>query len=119
MHDITIGRIWDSSPSAVFRVLVDRLWPRGVSKVGAPWDEWVKGVAPSAGLRQWYGHTPERFPEFRERYWQELTTQAHQESLTQLVLRAENQPLILLTATKDIEWSHLPILCDFLQGLRP
>ncbi|NMP24927.1 DUF488 domain-containing protein [Sulfobacillus harzensis] len=118
MHEITIGRIWDTSPSPlVFRVLVDRLWPRGIAKVRAPWDEWIKDAAPSTELRQWYGHNPERFPVFRDRYWQELTAREHQEPLNQLVRRAETQPLMLLTATKETEWSHLPILRDFLREI--
>jgi uncharacterized protein YeaO (DUF488 family) len=117
MRDITIGRIWDASTPPIFRVLVDRLWPRGVSKADAPWDEWMKEVAPSTGLRQWYGHAPERFPEFRDRYWKELSTEVNPESLKRLVQWSETQPLMLLTATKDVEWSQLPILRDFLQGL--
>jgi uncharacterized protein YeaO (DUF488 family) len=117
MRDITIGRIWDTCAPPTFRVLVDRLWPRGVSKVDPPWDEWVKDVAPSTELRQWYGHAPERFPEFRERYWKELTTEVNPESLKRLVQWSETQPLMLLTATKDVEWSHLPVLRDFLRRL--
>ncbi len=118
MQEITIGRIWDASTPATFRVLVDRLWPRGVSKLTAPWDEWMKDVAPSTGLRQWYGHAPERFAEFRDRYWEELSTEVNPESLNQLVHRAETQPLMLLTATREVEWSHVPVLRNFLRGLR-
>jgi len=55
-----------------FRILVERLWPRGVSKVKAAIDLWLKDVAPSADLRKWYGHDPKKWPEFRKRYWAEL-----------------------------------------------
>lgn len=115
MQDIIIGRIWDASPPSTFRVLVDRLWPRGVAKAGAPWDEWLKDVAPSTALRQWYGHVPERFPEFRARYWKELEANRDSEPLARLLNWAMAKPLMLLTATKDVERSQLPILRDFIR----
>lgn len=117
MYEIVTGRIWEASSPSAWRVLADRLWPRGIAKAKAPWDEWVKEIAPSTALRQWYGHVPERFDEFRDRYWQELMMCEDPGLLLQLVRRAEDQPLILLTATKDIEWSHLPVLRDFLQEM--
>ncbi len=118
MHEITLGRIRDASPSPVWRVLADMLWPRGIAKASAPWDEWIKDVAPSTELRQWYGHEPERQQAFRDRYWQELMARRDDAPLNELMGRAERQPVMLLTATKDIERSHLPVLRDFLRDMQ-
>lgn len=99
-------------------MLADRLWPRGIAKASAPWDEWIKDVAPSTELRQWYGHEPERQQAFRDRYWQELMARRDDAPLNELMGRAERQPVMLLTATKDIERSHLPVLRDFLRDMQ-
>lgn len=114
MCEITMGRIYDLSPSLVWRVLVDRLWPRGIAKLNASWDQWMKAVAPSAELRRWYGHDPERWADFQNRYWQELVAMADKGPMRELINRADTQPLMLLTATKDIQVSHVPVLRDFL-----
>jgi uncharacterized protein YeaO (DUF488 family) len=119
LHEISLGRIRDASPPTVWRVLVDRLWPRGIAKASAPWDEWVKNVAPSTELRQWYGHKPERQQVFRDRYWLELMVLRDDALLNELVGRAERQSVMLLTATRDVERSHLPVLRDFLRDMRP
>lgn len=82
-----------------YRVLVDRLWPRGLRKDAAGIDLWLKEVAPSAELRRWYGHEPDRWPEFRRRYFREL--KAHDEDLKALRRRARSGRLTLLFAAKD------------------
>ena len=92
------------------RVLVDRLWPRGVSKAEANWDEWLKAVAPSSGLRRWYGHKPERFEEFCERYRAELGDDVHAEAVDHLRDWEDRGVLTLLTATRHVESSHVPTL---------
>lgn len=70
---IQLKRVYETpSPSDGFRVLVDRLWPRGIKKENAHVDLWAKNIAPSAELRKWFGHVPERFPEFKKRYEEEL-----------------------------------------------
>ena len=71
--DIQIKRIYDA-PDATdgFRILVDRVWPRGVSREKAALKEWDKMIAPSSELRKWFGHDPSRYEEFRKRYWKEL-----------------------------------------------
>ncbi|MFH8408559.1 DUF488 domain-containing protein [Streptomyces sp. NPDC018019] len=96
------------------RVLVDRLWPRGMAKDAAHLDEWCKDVAPSKELRTWYGHRPERYEEFAERYRAELAASPAAEALDGLRERAAAGPLTLLTATKDLALSHVTVLAEVL-----
>ncbi|MEU6962437.1 DUF488 domain-containing protein [Streptomyces chrestomyceticus] len=96
------------------RVLVDRLWPRGVAKDAARLDEWCKDVAPSKELRTWYGHRAERYEEFAERYRAELAVSPAAEALGRLRDYAAAGPLTLLTATKDVELSHVAVLVEVL-----
>jgi uncharacterized protein YeaO (DUF488 family) len=97
-------------------VLVDRLWPRGLTKEKADLDEWVKDVAPSTELRRWYGHDPARFEEFRRRYERELDGPAQAAALAGLRETAGKQTVTLLTATKDIDHSEAAVLADLLGG---
>jgi uncharacterized protein YeaO (DUF488 family) len=92
------------------RVLVDRLWPRGVTKEAVDYDEWAKDVAPSTELRRWYGHDPERFAEFSRRYRRELREPAAAESVAHLRGIAAKRRLLLLTATRDVEHSGAAVL---------
>lgn len=96
------------------RILVDRLWPRGVSKAKARLDEWMKDIAPSAELREWFGHDPERWGEFRRRYRAELAEQA--EKLTDLRRRARETPITLVYAAEDGEHNHALVLRDAILG---
>jgi uncharacterized protein YeaO (DUF488 family) len=98
------------------RVLVDRLWPRGLSKDGAHLDEWLKAVAPSDQLRRWYGHEPAKFPEFRQRYEAELAEPDRAEALRHLREEAQSGPVTLLTATKDLEHSEAEVLAQLLRS---
>src|SRR6185312_9377999 len=84
------------------RVLVDRLWPRGVARSTAELDEWIKDVAPSAALRTWFGHDPDRFDEFRRRYRAELATSPARDAWLRLRELASGQQVTLLTATRDL-----------------
>ena len=102
-------------PSDGTRVLVDRLWPRGLSKATAALDEWCKDVAPSNELRQWYSHEPDRFGEFRRRYLLELQDPQRAEALAHLRLRANKGQLTLLTATRQPEISEAAVLADLLR----
>src|SRR4051794_1567985 len=103
MDQVRAGRVYDqpTGPPAK-RVLVDRLWPRGLTKARAALDEWCKEVAPSTELRQWYGHMPERFPEFRRRYVAELAAGPQAAAVAGLRALADTHALILLTASKDV-----------------
>ena len=98
------------------RVLVDRLWPRGLSKESAALDDWLRDVAPSAELRTWYGHEPARFAEFRRRYLAELTEPSQLAALGKLRGFAAAGPLTLLTATKDAGLSQAAVLAGLLNG---
>lgn len=103
---VELRRVYDADPpSAGRRVLVDRLWPRGVSKIDAALDEWLKDVAPSTDLRRWYGHDVERFEEFERRYRAELERPPASLALTHLVEMSATELVTLLTATRDVEHS--------------
>jgi uncharacterized protein YeaO (DUF488 family) len=111
---LRIKRIYDE-PQAEdgYRVLVDRLWPRGVSKQRARLDEWCKDVAPSAELRSWFGHRQERFDEFKVRYIEELRTNPAAGRLKALAM---DQPtLTLLYAARDPAVNHAIVLLDFIK----
>ncbi|MFS8477804.1 MAG: DUF488 family protein [Micromonosporaceae bacterium] len=110
---IRVRRVYDdAAPDDGVRVLVDRLWPRGVSRQAARVDEWLKEVAPSTGLRTWYGHDPAKFPEFRRRYLAELTEPPRAAALGRLRHLAGAGPVTLLTATRDIEHSQATVLAE-------
>jgi uncharacterized protein YeaO (DUF488 family) len=94
-------------------VLVDRLWPRGVKKQDLVHDEWLKTVAPSGSLRRWFGHDPERFAAFAERYRQELEGNEEVDRLAEL---AAKRPVTLLYAAKDREHNHARVLADTIEG---
>ena len=115
---VEIARVYDRPPvGGARRVLVDRLWPRGVSRQDAPFDDWLKEVAPSPGLRAWYAHVPERFEEFARRYRQELERSPAREALAKLSAEAGARGVVLVTATKAVHLSAAAVLEDVL--LRP
>lgn len=99
-----------------YRVLVDRLWPRGLTKEEADYDVWIKDIAPSTELRKWYGHRPELWPEFQQRYRQELKRPEVAPELEKLRGIAAKRPLTLLTATKDLAESQAAVLKAVLDG---
>jgi uncharacterized protein YeaO (DUF488 family) len=112
---VRLRRVYDDPASDDgARVLVDRVWPRGLTKAAVHLDEWMKEVAPSTQLRRWYGHRPERFTEFRRRYLAELDTAAQAETVDRLREMARTGPVTLLTATRDVEHSHAAVLSDLL-----
>lgn len=101
------------------RVLVDRIWPRGLTKAKAALDEWCKDVAPSAELRKWYSHDPDRFEDFGRRYQAELEDPRRAEALAHLRGLAEGRQLTLLTATRQPEISEAAVLAELLRSLDP
>lgn len=112
---IRLRRVYDDpSPEDGIRVLVDRLWPRGMAKDAACIDTWAKDVAPSTALRTWYAHDPQKFAEFRRRYEAELTEPGPEAALDGLRQLARNTTVTLLTATKDIEHSQAALLAGQL-----
>jgi len=114
---VSVGRVYDERRRGDgVRVLVDRLWPRGLSRERADLDEWCKDVAPSPELRRWYAHDSERFAEFRRRYRAELREPARAEALDHLRALAKRRNLTLLTATKSPEISEAAVLHDLLDS---
>ncbi|MED7821630.1 DUF488 domain-containing protein [Streptomyces chiangmaiensis] len=114
-EQITYRRVYEqSSRRDGKRVLVDRIWPRGMRKEDAHLDEWLREVAPSSELRRWYGHDPNRFTEFRRRYLAELRDAGHREAAEHLRDLAAHDKLTLLTATKDVDHSQAAVLAEWL-----
>jgi uncharacterized protein YeaO (DUF488 family) len=114
---VRVRRVYDEPGQADgHRVLVDRLWPRGLARSAAAVDEWLKAVAPSDDLRRWYGHQPEKFAAFRQRYAQELQSPEQAGALDHLRHLARSGPLTLLTATRDIEHSQAAVLAERLRS---
>ena len=93
-----------------YRVLVDRLWPRGKTKAAVDADEWAKDVTPTPTLRQWYAHEVARFDEFAERYRDELAGDPQRDVVERLVATSLERPLVLLTASRDLEHSSAEVL---------
>lgn len=99
------------------RILIDRLWPRGVAKEKAKVDLWLKEVAPSPELRKWFCHDPERFQDFREYYVKELQDDpVHQEQIKLLEQKLTESPVTLLYAAKDPVHNHAVVLHEFLKN---
>ena len=115
--DVRMRRVYDDpSPADGTRVLVDRVWPRGLAKAAARIDEWAKVVAPSTELRRWYGHDLGKFDQFRHRYEAELGEPERQAAVQHLRELARSGPLTLLTATRDIDHSQAAVLIQHLRS---
>ena len=114
-----LRRVYETpSPEDGTRVLVDRVWPRGLTKDAAHLDERLKDAAPSTPLRRWYGHRPERFAEFRRRYLAELADPPSDAAVERLRNLTRTGPVTLLTATRDIDHSQAAVLAELLRGAR-
>lgn len=111
---VRIKRAYEPSESEDgYRVLIDRLWPRGVTKNEAQLDEWAHALAPSAELRRWFAHDPARFEEFRRRYLDELTAQG--EKLRELRRRSRAGTLTLVYGARDSEHNDAVVLAELLR----
>ncbi|MFD1936558.1 MULTISPECIES: DUF488 domain-containing protein [Nonomuraea] len=114
---VHVRRVYEAPEQADgARVLVDRIWPRGMTKEKAHLDEWCKQVAPSTELRKWYGHDPERFAEFSLRYRAELEDPQRAAALEHLRDLAKGRTLTLLTATRHPDISEAEVLAELLRG---
>lgn len=113
MGTIEIRRVRDSGPVSGAVFLVDRVWPRGVRKAELRLDAWLRDVAPSTELRQWFGHRPERFPAFRERYRAELDR--NPAAVRPLLDAARRGPVTLLYGARDPEHNQAVVLRDYLR----
>jgi uncharacterized protein YeaO (DUF488 family) len=115
---VRVARIYEEpSSSDCRRILVDRLWPRGVSKERARLDDWCKEIAPSTELRRWYGHDPERFEEFSARYRAELSGGEQAEALSRIAEDARSGVVTLLTATKVPQISEAVVIKSVIEDL--
>ena len=114
-HEVRIKRVYEQpSPDDGFRVLVDRLWPRGVAKAEAHFDEWLKDVGPSNELRRWFGHDPAKFEQFAVRYRDELKGS---DAFAQLRHMADEHPVLTLVyGAKDTEHNQAVVLQGLLNG---
>jgi uncharacterized protein YeaO (DUF488 family) len=112
--DVRAKRIYDpAAPNDGYRVLIDHVWPRGVSRTRAQLDEWARELAPSDDLRRWFDHVPERFEEFRSRYRQELDD--HTESLDDLRRRSQKGRVTIVYAARDREHNNAIVLAELLR----
>ncbi len=99
------------------RILVDRLWPRGLRKTDAAFDQWRKDLAPSTELRKFYGHRPERFAEFKRRYRAELRTVEAAAAVTQMIELNRRRPITFLTASRDLDHSEAAVLANHVRTI--
>lgn len=99
------------------RILVDRLWPRGLRKETAGFDQWRQDLAPSTQLRQYYGHRPERFAEFARRYLTELRRATARSAVEELVALQYRRPVTLITAARDLEHSEAAVLAQHVRRI--
>jgi|SRR5690606_14820814 len=117
MYKIKIKRIYeDASSGDGYRILVDRIWPRGVSKEEAKLDDWKKEIGPSNELRKWFGHVPDKFDEFAKRYTKEL--EAKKEDLIGIRKLAKDRTVTLLYGAKDTEHNQAVVLQKLLTDIR-
>ena len=116
VQSVSIERVYGDAGRVgeEYRVLVDRLWPRGKTKAAVDADEWAKDVTPTPTLRQWYAHEVARFEEFAERYRDELAGDPQRDVVERLVATSLERPLVLLTASRDLEHSSAEVLRSVL-----
>lgn len=111
---IETGRIYDlPRPEEEFRVLVDRLWPRGLKKNAVRVDLWLKDIAPSSALRKWFAHEPAKWEHFKERYFSELEGKQH--LVNQLLEIAVEKPIVLLYGARDVEHNQAVALKEYIE----
>jgi uncharacterized protein YeaO (DUF488 family) len=112
--DVRLKRVYEpAARSDGYRVLIDRLWPRGISHERAALDEWARELPPSTALREWFGHEPSRFEEFRRRYIDEL--REHRPRLADLRRRARDGTLTLVYSARDAEHNDAVVLAEVLR----
>ena len=117
-HKVAIKRAYDPRARGDgVRILVDRLWPRGLRKDAADLDQWRKDLSPSTELRQFYGHRPERFAEFTKRYRAELRKKEAAAAVSDVMDLNRRRPVTLLTASRDLSHSEAAVLATHLQGI--
>jgi uncharacterized protein YeaO (DUF488 family) len=112
---LDIARVYEAAGAdPTGRFLIDRLWPRGLAKATAPFEQWLRDIAPTPDLRKWYSHEVEKYDEFASSYLIELEAEPAQSLLTMLRDRTRTDDVVLLTATRDLEHSSAAVLRDLL-----
>ncbi len=109
---IGLQRVYDKKQKEGYRILVDRMWPRGISKEEAALDLWLKDVAPSTELRKWFFHDPTKWGDFKKRYFKEL--KSNQGDIQIILNQAKGGDVVLLYAAKDIEYNNAVALKEYL-----
>ena len=112
---IRTERIYNPAKSDGFRILVDRLWPRGLTKDDAKVDLWLKEIGPSNELRKWYSHDPDKWMEFKKKFFQELDQK--KDLVDQIIIRARESDLILLYGAKDEEHNNAVALREYIETM--
>jgi len=113
---VVLKRAYENpSPHDGYRVLVDGLWPRGVTKENLKVDEWMRLLAPSPPLRKWYGHKPEKWEEFRKRYGSELGRSPRKELLEDLIRRARRVKMTLVFGARDAEHCNATVIAELIR----
>lgn len=117
---VQIKRAYDEpGPEDGLRVLIDRLWPRGISKENLKHDLWLKDLAPSTELRQWFGHKPERWDEFRQKYTDELKSEQSRGYIDKIFSAAGGRGITLVYGAHDTEHNQAVVLADFMRNNAP
>ena len=117
-HKIAIKRAYEPKVRGDgVRILVDRLWPRGLRKVEAQFDQWRKDLSPSTDLRRFYGHRPERFAEFTKRYRAELEGKEAAAAVQEVIDLNHRRPVTFLTASHDLEHSGAAVLAEHVRAI--
>lgn len=113
---ISIKRVYEQpNPRHGTRILVDRLWPRGLSQEKAALDLWLKEIAPSNALRQWYGHDPHKWPEFKKRYFAELNK--NRDAVDDLLRRIKRKKTVFLFSSKEARYNNAAALKEYVESL--
>lgn len=111
---VSFERVYEKpSPNDGKRILVERLWPRGLKKEDAKVDEWLREIAPSTKLREWFGHDPEKWSEFEERYWKELKKK--QEIVSKLVKEIKREQVTFVFAAKEEKHNNAVALKEYIE----
>jgi uncharacterized protein YeaO (DUF488 family) len=118
IHRVAIKRAYEQPVRGDgVRILVDRLWPRGLRREDAHFDQWRKDLAPSTELRQFYGHRPERFAEFNRRYRAELRRNEAAAAVSEMIELNRRRPITFVTASRDLEHSEAAVLAKHVQAI--
>ena len=113
---IKVKRVYEEpGPEDGMRILVDRLWPRGIAKEDAQIDLWLKSVAPSNDLRKWYQHDAEKWPEFKRRYFAELTN--NQDAVSDILINVKRKVVTLLYSSKEKQFNNAVALKEYLESV--